>query len=74
MRQYLEVGVVPQHEEAEGGDADGAQEGAGSDGGKLGEGSVGEDVEDQVDDGELQLLPRPQVVEEDGLAREGARQ
>lgn len=70
----FEVGIVPQHDEAEAEDSHDPQDGGGGGGGELGEECVGDDVEHKVGHGELQLPAGPQVVEEGGLAREGANQ
>ena len=70
----FEAGIVSQHDEAEAEDSHNAQDGGGGGGGELGEEGIGDNVEHEVKDGELQLPAGPQVVEECGLAREGADQ
>ena len=74
MLGEFEVGIVPQHDEAEAEDSHDPQDGGGGGGGELREEGVGDDVEHEVGHRELQLPAGPQVVEEGGLAREGANQ
>ena len=70
MLENLEVGVVPDHEQAEAEDPDAAQEGRRRGAGELRKEGVGQDVEDEVEDGELEVAASPEVVEEDDLARD----
>lgn len=70
----FEVGIVSQHDEAEAEDSHDPQDGGGRGGGELREEGIGDDVEHEVGHRELQLPAGPEVVEESGLAREGANQ
>ena len=74
MLENLEVGVVPDHEQTEAEDPNAAQEGGCGGPSKLREEGVRQDVEDQVEDGELQVPTGPEVVEEDDLTRDRAYQ
>ena len=70
----LYIRVISKEYQTEAEDTCGAKQGAGSAGGKLGEEGIWSDEKDEVVNGHLHLLARPQVIDEQQLARDREQQ